>query len=137
MRLFYRTLLIFPALFFCLAGFTSAQTLTEKLIAENPTELAKQAREKGNIVRGAILYHQGNINCAKCHRATADKDRIGPDLSKIESNVTDELIIESILQPSKQFRKGYEPIVVLTKDGELFSGIKVSDDDKAIQIRET
>ena len=52
----------------------TAQTLTEKLKAEDPARLAWDAREKGNIVRGAILYHQGNINCAKCHRASASLD---------------------------------------------------------------
>ena len=75
-----------------------AQTLTEKLVVEDPVELAKQARRDGDIVRGAILFHQGNINCAKCHRPTAEKDRIGPDLSRMDREATDESIIESILR---------------------------------------
>ena len=44
-----------------------AQSLTEKLVAEDPVKLAEEARTSGNIVRGAILFHQGNINCVKCH----------------------------------------------------------------------
>ena len=84
-----------------------AQTLNEQLSAEDPAKLAQQAREDGNIVRGAILFHQGNINCAKCHNS-AEEDRIGPDLSRMEKDVTDEHLIESILNPSKVIKEGFE-----------------------------
>ena len=46
------------------------QTLTETLSKNDPHKLVQEARKSGDIVRGAILFHQGNINCAKCHRAT-------------------------------------------------------------------
>ncbi len=62
---------------------TSAQTLNEKLLSEDPESLVAAAREGGDIVRGAILFHQGNINCAKCHRAQSDGVRIGPNLGKL------------------------------------------------------
>ena len=114
-----------------------SQTLTEKLLAEDPVQLAKQARRDGNIVRGAILFHQGNINCAKCHRATAESNRIGPDLSGMDSEATDEFVIESILQPSKQIKKGYETSVVLTNDGQMINGLKVTEDKDRIVIRDS
>ena len=114
-----------------------AQTLTEQLVAENPRELAEQARRDGDIVRGAILFHQGNINCAKCHRPSAEKDRIGPDLSRLDREATDESIIESILRPSRQIKTGYETFVVLTSDGRTFSGIKVSENENQIVIRDS
>lgn len=96
-----------------------AQTLNETLVQEDPVKLVAQARESGNIIRGAILFHQGNIACAKCHHPGAVKDRIGPDVSRMEQNVPDTSIVESILQPSKTILKGYETIRVLTVDGEL------------------
>ena len=114
-----------------------AQTLTEKLVVEDPIELAERARRDGDIVRGAILFHQGNINCAKCHRPAAEKDRIGPDLSRMDREATDESIIESILRPSKQIKTGYETFVVLTNDGRTISGIKVSEDENQIVIRDS
>jgi len=112
------------------------QSLSEKLSAEDPVQLATQARRDGNIVRGAILFHQGNINCAKCHRASAEKNRIGPDLSRIDKEASDKYIIDSILQPSKEIKKGFETVVVLTMDGETIEGIKVSENDKQIVIRD-
>lgn len=113
-----------------------AQTLTEKLAAENPQRLLEQARKDGNIVRGAILFHQGNINCAKCHRPTSEKDRIGPDLSRLGKEVTDESLIESILYPSKVIDKEYETVTALTLDGQTKSGMIVSEDADQIVIRD-
>jgi len=112
------------------------QSLTEKLIAEDPVKLAGEARASGNIVRGAILFHQGNINCIKCHRASAAADGIGPDLSRIEPEVTVAFIIESILEPSKVIKKGFETVIVLTLDGQLIRGSMVSEADESVVIRD-
>jgi len=111
------------------------QTLNETLIQEDPDKLVTQARESGNIVRGAILFHQGNIACAKCHHPVAERDRIGPDLSRMEKNVRETSIVESILQPSKTILKGYETIRVLTVDGEVLTGLVASQDDQKIVLR--
>ena len=112
------------------------QTLTEKLLAEEPATLIKAAREEGDIVRGAILYHQGNINCAKCHRPAAGEQRIGPDLSQLADDVTDEHIVESILLPSKVIREGYETQIVLTLDGDTITGTVVEEDNERIVLRD-
>ena len=113
-----------------------SQTLTTQLVGEDPTRLAEQARRDGNIVRGAILFHQGNINCAKCHRPAAEKNRIGPDLSRLARDTTDEMIIEAILEPSKQIKQGYETHVLLTLDGQTIRGTKVSEDENQFVIRD-
>ncbi|MEQ1903878.1 MAG: c-type cytochrome, partial [Pirellulaceae bacterium] len=113
-----------------------AQTLTEKLVGDDHVKLAEEARAVGNIVRGAILFHQGNINCAKCHRPSAEKDRLGPDLSRMEPNVTDAYLIESILQPSKTIKKGFETTIIQGVDGRVISGIVLSEDPQQIVIRD-
>lgn len=114
-----------------------AQSLTEKLLAEDPSKLAEEARANGNIVRGAILFHQGNINCAKCHRPTAEQDRLGPDLSRIDAEATDAYLIESILQPSKSIKKGFESSILLAADGQVYSGIVLREDPQQVVIRDT
>lgn len=118
-------------------GQISAQSLTEKLVTEDPAKLAEEARASGNIVRGAILFHQGNINCAKCHRPTAAQERLGPDLSRIEPAATDAYLIESILQPSKSIKTGFESSIVLTTDGQVYSGIVLREDSQQVVIRDT
>lgn len=118
-----------------LANGVNAQTLTEKLIAEDFAKLAQVARQKGDVVRGAILFHQGNINCAKCHRPIAEAERIGPDLSRMDQEVTDAFLVESILQPSKTIKMGYEPVVALTIDGQQLSGFVVEKNNDKIVLR--
>ncbi|MDB4483611.1 c-type cytochrome [bacterium] len=115
---------------------TSAQTLNEKLLSENPEALVAAAREGGDIVRGAILFHQGNINCAKCHRAQSDGIRIGPNLGKLEADVTDTYLVESILEPSKTIKKEYESVIISTLDGEIFTGIVQSQNEAQIILRD-
>ena len=115
----------------------NAQTLDKTLIDEDPTKLAQQARKEGNVVRGAILFHQGNINCAKCHRPAAEQDRIGPDLSRMKREVTDEMIVESILEPSKSINKGFETVNALTLEGRILNGIVVKEDAETVVLRDT
>ncbi|MEM7455300.1 MAG: hypothetical protein AAF456_13195 [Planctomycetota bacterium] len=112
------------------------ETLTEQLLAEDPALLIEAARKDGDIVRGAILYHQGNINCAKCHRPAASEQRIGPDLSQLADDVTDAHIVESILAPSKVIREGYETKVILTLDGDTITGTVVDESDDRIVLRD-
>ena len=137
MKLGLSTFLVGAMLLVLWANGVIAQTLTDKLIAEDPTKLAEQARLSGNIVRGAILFHQGNINCAKCHRPSSEQDRVGPDLSRMEREITDEFIIESILQPSKAIKKGFETTIVLDVDGRSYNGIMLSEDAQKIVIRDS
>ncbi len=121
---------------FLLAHAATAQTLTEALMAEVPATLAEQARLKGDIVRGAILFHQGNINCAKCHRASAEQEQIGPDLSRMDRDLTDELIVDAILQPSKEIKKGFETTIVLSVDGRVLTGIILREDETEVVLRD-
>ena len=51
--------------------------------------------------------------------------------------VTDQHIVESILQPSAKLKEGFETIVATTMDGKIITGIKVSEDKDKIVIRES
>ena len=113
-----------------------AQTLTQELLKEPAEKLVLQARESGNIVRGAILFHQGNIACAKCHRPMAEQDRIGPDLSRLGKEVTDVSLIESILQPSKVIKKEFQTAVVEKISGLTATGMVVDQDENRVVLRD-
>lgn len=111
-------------------------TLTEQLGREAPEKLVLEAEERGDIVRGAILFHQGKIACAKCHRPQDEKDRIGPDLSRLADDVTAESIVESILYPSKVIKKEYRTSVVVLQSGRVRTGVIVEQSDAALVLRD-
>lgn len=118
----------------CLSSTLHAQTLTETLAGEDAGKLIIEARERGNIVRGAILFHQGNINCSGCHKPTVGAARIGPDLSRLGEQVTDASIVESVLYPSKTISKGHETRSALTLDGRVLSGVLMSEDPARVVL---
>ena len=108
----------------------------KELAKENPEVLAKDAREKGEAARGAILFYQERLTCRKCHEFGKETEPLGPDLTKPEKEPTDVFLVESILQPSKEIRKGYEPIIVITDAGKAITGLKVKEDDKELVLRD-
>ena len=113
-----------------------ADTLTEQLASESPETLVRDAREAGNIVRGAILFHQGKINCAKCHQNSSNEQDIAPNLRSLGAEVSVTSLVESILEPSKSISKGYETTKVLTVDGKVLTGLLVSKNEAGVIIRD-
>jgi putative heme-binding domain-containing protein len=45
-------------------------------------------------------------------------------------------LIDSIIEPNKSIKDGYQSVVIQTKKGEVFSGIKVSQDDKQVILKD-
>ncbi len=107
-----------------LAAFTPsacAQSLSQQLRDEPVESLAKAARQKGNAVRGAIVFTQQNLACTRCHVA-GNARPVGPDLTQLGKDVTDAYLVEALLQPSKVIRKGFESVTVVTTAGKAIPG---------------
>jgi putative heme-binding domain-containing protein len=111
-------------------------TLEQELLDEDPADLAKAARDQGDPTRGAIVFYQQHLTCTKCHAFDDDRQLLGPDLTKPEKKPTDEFLVQSVLRPSKEIRKGYETVVVITDEGKSFTGLLVDDNDKQLVLRD-
>ena len=94
-------------------------TLAQQLAKEPVADLANAARQRGDAGRGAVLFFQPFLTCAKCHDGDAGT-QLGPDIAKAGKEATAEHLIESVLAPSKVVKKGYEAVVVTTTDGRSF-----------------
>lgn len=114
-----------------------AQTLDADLQRSSIQELVTAAREMGDATRGAIVFHQPSMACAKCHVVGGEPQAtLGPDLSSLGHAVSDEALVESVLHPSKTIRQGYESITVLTSDGRLIAGIPTEQTSEKVVIRD-
>ncbi len=116
-----------------------AQDLERQLASEPAATLARAAREEGDAKRGAILFHQPHLACAKCHVEAEPAQRLGPDLAGPADEarrISDELLVEAILSPSKVIRPGFETIVVSTTDGESIQGLLVEDRADSLVLRD-
>ena len=115
--------------------------LEELLRRSDPAELAREVELRGDARRGALLFYKSAAACSQCHAAGDEATPLGPDLARFDDHATAghptaEYLIESILDPSRKIRRGYETMSVLTTDGQLLTGLIASADDTAIVLRD-
>lgn len=113
----------------------SNDALQAELLASTPAELARIAIEKGKYQRGRTVFYESAAACFACHDPPKGAARLGPDLTKITSTLSPEQLIESILKPSKLIDKDYAQISVLDLDGKVYTGIRISENDDEIVLR--
>lgn len=112
-------------------------TLEQQLQRESSGTLAADARKFGDAARGAIVFFQPQMACAKCHavgpKATTG---LGPDLTKPDPAMTDQVLIESILFPSRLIRQGFSSISLTTADGKTLTALLVEQTAEQFVVRE-
>ena len=109
--------------------------LEKELLEATPSELARAASEKGSLNRGKRLFYTSAASCFGCHDPPGNSPRLGPDLTKITKPMKPEDWVNAVLHPSKQIDKEYAQVNVLTDGGEMITGIRISEDDKGIVLR--
>lgn len=118
-------------------GVGYAQTLEQQLLQTSSVELAAQAVRLGDAKRGAIVFFQAQSSCHKCHRVDdSEAVAIGPNLAKLDKAISNESIVDSLLVPSKEIRKGFESFTVLRTDGTITTGILVARGEDHIELRD-
>src|SRR4051794_2800074 len=124
----------------CLPAFGRAAepgpALQQQLLAEDVAALARAARKQGDPSRGALVFYRPDLACTRCHTAGEDGARLGPDLARAGKEATDAYLVESVLQPSKVIKKGYETVAVTTKAGKTLTGLLAEEHADAIVLRD-
>ena len=118
-------------------NWATAQSLNENFWPKTQLNWRRKPAPKATLFEAQSSFIRGTSIAQNATVPQSEKDRIGPDLSRIDPKVTDEFIIQSLLEPSKQIKEGFETIVVLTVDGQTINGIKVSEDESSMVIRES
>jgi putative heme-binding domain-containing protein len=116
-----------------------AEMLEQRLMAEPAARLAKEAREHGDATRGALLFYRQELMCARCHdgNAHAQEHPLGPDLARPSERATGAFLVESILNPNKVIKKGFETVTIATRDGKVVSGLLDQELQDAVVLRDT
>lgn len=116
---------------------SEAQTLDEDLRQTSAAELARLAKTEGDAIRGAVLFFQQHMACSKCHAVgKAPLNSLGPDLTTLGNEVSDESLVESVLLPSKVIRQGFESVTVITADGKSLSALLVGRTKDQVVVRD-
>ena len=120
-----------------LVSTSAAQTLDEDLRRVPAAELATLAKTEGDAIRGAVLFFQQHMACSKCHAVgKAPLNSLGPDLTTLGKEVSDESLVESVLLPSKVIRKGFESVTVITADGKSLAALLVERTKDKLVVRD-
>jgi putative membrane-bound dehydrogenase-like protein len=94
-------------------------------------------RTNGNPQRGKNLYLNHRVlACVTCHRLEGLGGNVGPDLTRIWETQSVEKIMESIIEPSKEIKEGYQTYVATTTKGQVFTGLKVSQTPQELVLRD-
>ena len=88
------------AVFWFMTAVAAAKTptLQDQLSREGPEALAKAARTDGDPARGAAVFFQPHLVCARCHAAGEAGPKIGPDLTQLGKEAT-ALYLARLLKP--------------------------------------
>ena len=97
--------------------------------------LSELLERKGDVVQGRIAFHSTGT-CAKCHVVNGIGLNIGPELSEIGRKLSKPAMFESVLYPSAAISHNYETWTVLDVNGNITTGLLVSETPDEIQIKD-
>lgn len=106
---------------------------TEAAFARFRALLTVEALRRADPGRGRVHFQK---TCMACHTLHGQGGSIGPDLTG--SNRTDlDYLLGNILTPSDVIQDDYRSLVVVTKDGRLYSGILAGENERQLRLHVT
>lgn len=100
-------------------------------------KVRKQVAEKGDPGKGRELYLNTKLlACATCHRMEGVGGSVGPDLSRVWDTMALDKILESIVDPGKEIKEGFQTYRLATADEQVHTGLKIKEDATEVVIRD-
>jgi putative heme-binding domain-containing protein len=122
-----------------LAVLTKAGGLTAGPRVLSPADMEqvlKAVAQHGDPARGELIYRRKELTCMKCHAIGGAGGQVGPDLASIGASAPVDYLVDSLLQPNKAVKENYHSLVVATKSGRLFTGIKTRETESELVLRD-
>jgi cytochrome c oxidase cbb3-type subunit III len=88
----------------------------------------------GDATNGERIFR---ANCSGCHMVNGRGGQLGPDLSRIGTARPRAGLVGKLRGSSAFIRPGYEPVTLVTAQGERIRGIRKNEDEFSIQIMDT
>lgn len=88
----------------------------------------------GNAENGESIFR---MNCSRCHMVNGRGGNLGPDLSRIGAGRSRTVLSGKIRSAGSNIVPGYEPVTLVTKEGERVRAVKKREDAYSIQIMDS
>ena len=114
--------------------------LIERIKVENQQRIARIDQllaniDSGDVTRGQKVFHSAKAACTACHRIAYLGGRVGPDLTRIGQIRTERDLLEAVLFPSASFVQSFEPVSIITTEGQVYSGVVRDDNGHTVVLQ--
>lgn len=86
----------------------------------------------GNVHEGKSIFKKRI--CNTCHSVDGSEDLLGPDLAGIGELLSREQILESINDPNKNIKTGFDQNIITKKDGSIIAGRLITSNNAKITM---
>ena len=97
---------------------------------------ASDAFVKGDVPHGQAIF-RGKGRCSECHMIRGRGGILGPDLSNIGGERRLSVLRDALTKPRPHIPRGYQPVEIVTADGQTISGILKNEDNFSLQLLDT
>ncbi|MCX7699665.1 MAG: c-type cytochrome, partial [Gemmataceae bacterium] len=110
------------------------------LVSLDPSQIEQVrtlVQRQGNPARGRELYlNKQTVACINCHKLEGVGGNVGPDLTRVWETQSLEKVMESMIEPSKEIKEGYQAYRLETRQGVIHLGLKVADTGTDVVLKE-
>ena len=85
----------------------------------------------GNAENGGRIVQS---KCSGCHMINGTGGQLGPDLSRVGSGRSRAVLTKKLRGPNDNIRTGFEPVTLVTRDGQQIRGVVKNEDEFSIQV---
>ena len=96
-----------------------------------------KAAASADPARGEEVFFSQRAACSACHRLANRGEKIGPELAKIGEIRAPRDLAEAILFPSASLARGFESFGVVTKAGQVHTGLVSRETAAAVFLKTT
>lgn len=72
--------------------------------------------------------------CSACHQVGNRGRGVGPELTAVAGRFSMPDLLETVLRPSRQISDQYQALDVWTQDGDVFTGMPLTDDERGVLL---
>jgi putative heme-binding domain-containing protein len=103
---------------------------------EELKQLVAEVAAKGDAARGEEVFRRADLSCLKCHTVSKAGGSVGPELSAVGSISPVDYLVNSIVDPNLAIKEQFVTRVIVTADGETFTGIVVDRDEVRVNLKD-